>query len=169
MESEPAWLPDTVLSADERSLLEAFLDENRAGLARAVAGLSEEQARRRLVPSLTTPLALLKHAAFVERVWFPVALGGRSRAEVGIPDTVDESFAVTDDETVEGALAELERAWAESRELAAAYALDDLALHNRRGPLSLRWIYVHLIEEYARHAGHADILREQIEAADAGA
>jgi hypothetical protein len=56
---------------------------------------------------------------------------------------------------------------AEAREIAAAYALDDLVEHNRRGPLTLRWLYLHMIEEIARHAGHADILREQILAADA--
>ncbi len=161
------WRPNGVLVAEERTTLEAFLDEQRAQLAAAVDGLSDEQARRRLVPSLTTPLGLLRHAAFVERVWFLVALGGRTRAEVGIPETVDESFALDDEDTVAGALADFRRACAESRELAAAYDLDDLALHNRRGPLTLRWIYVHLIEEYARHAGHADILREQILAADA--
>ena len=60
------------------------------------------------------------------------------------------------------------QAWAEADEIAAAYDLDDLALHNRRGPLTLRWIYVHMVEELARHAGHGDILKEQILAADAG-
>ncbi len=53
-------------------------------------------------------------------------------------------------------------AWAQSDEVAAAYGLDDLALHNRRGPLTLRWVYLHLVEELARHAGHGDILREQV-------
>ena len=65
-------------------------------------------------------------------------------------------------------LADYRAAWAEADEIAAAYALDDLATHNRRGPLTLRWIYVHMVEELARHAGHGDILREQILAADAG-
>jgi hypothetical protein len=58
------------------------------------------------------------------------------------------------------------QAWAEAEDIAAAYDLDDLAGHNRRGPLTVRWIYLHLVEELARHAGHGDILREQILAAD---
>jgi hypothetical protein len=59
-------------------------------------------------------------------------------------------------------LASYRQAWAEADEIAAAYTLDDLAVHNRRGPLTLRWIYAHMVEELARHAGHGDILREQI-------
>ena len=63
-------------------------------------------------------------------------------------------------------VAEYRRVCAEAREIASPYALDDLVLHNRRGPLTLRWLYLHMIEEVARHAGHADILREQVLAAD---
>ncbi len=159
-------LRETALTAPERALLEAFLDDNRAELVRAVAGLTDEQARRSLVPSLTTPLGLLKHAAFVERVWFQVSLAGRTRAEIGIPESVDESFVLEPGDTVDALVADFEAACEQSRAVAAAYRLDDQALHNRRGPLSLRWIYVHLVEELARHAGHADILREQIEAAE---
>jgi hypothetical protein len=62
-------------------------------------------------------------------------------------------------------LAQYRQAWANADEIASAYSLDDLAMHNCRGPLSLRWIYVHMIEKLARHAGHGDILREQILAA----
>ncbi|HEX2706051.1 MAG TPA: DinB family protein [Candidatus Lustribacter sp.] len=153
---------ESVLNDPERVLLEAFLDDNREELVATLAGLTDEQARRRLVPSLTTPLGLVKHAAFVERAWFQAALAGRTRAEIGIPDTVDESFALTDADTVDSVVTDFRRACGESREAAARYALDDRALHNRRGPLSLRWVYVHMIEELARHAGHADILREQI-------
>lgn len=150
------------LIAEERVQLEEFLDGTRVELVEAVRGLTEDQARRRMVPSLTTPLGLLKHAAFAERVWFHVALAGRTRAELGMPEQVDPTFVFTDDDTVGSAIAEYEQVCAEAREIAAGFALDDLAQHNRRGPLSLRWIYLHMIEELARHAGHADILREQI-------
>ncbi|MET3960621.1 hypothetical protein ABIE44_000555 [Marmoricola sp. OAE513] len=150
------------LIAEERVQLEEFLDSTRAELVEAVRGLTEEQARRRLVPSLTTPLGLLKHAAFAERVWFHVALAGRTRAELGMPEQVDPTFSFTDEDTVESTITEYEQVCAEAREIAAGFSLDDLARHNRRGPLSLRWIYLHMIEELARHAGHADILREQI-------
>lgn len=153
---------EAVLTAGEREQIESFLHDNRAEVLGLLDGLTEEQARRRLVPSLTTLLGLVKHAAFVERVWFDVALAGRSRAEVGLPDTVQESFTLTEADTV-GSVSELYReAWAAAVEVATQHALDDVALHNRRGPVSLRWIYLHMIRELARPAGHGDILREQI-------
>jgi hypothetical protein len=153
---EPAYL------ADERTQLDAALDGNRTELVETLRGLTEEQARRRLVPSLTTPLGLLKHAAFAEQVWFHVALAGRTRDELGLPADIDPTFVLTDEDTVASVIATYERVCAEARTIAAAYGLDDVAEHNRRGPLTLRWIYLHMIEELARHAGHADILREQI-------
>jgi uncharacterized protein (TIGR03083 family) len=131
-------------------------------------GLTEEQARRRLVPSRTTLLGLVKHAAFVEGVWFPVALEGRTRAELGLPDDPDESFRLDPGDTIASVSATYAAAAEESRRVAASYELDDLARHNRRGPLTLRWVLVHLVEELARHAGHGDILREQVLAADRG-
>ncbi len=157
------------MRSGERAQLEAFLDDNREELIEAVEGLTDEQARRRLVPSLTTPLALLKHAVFVEKVWFQVALAGRTREELGLPYDIDESFMPSAHDSVDSLVKELRTAIEESRRIAAPLQLDDLALHNRRGPLTLRWIYVHMVEELARHAGHADILREQILAADRAA
>jgi uncharacterized protein DUF664 len=151
-----------MLIGAEREQLEAFLDDNRSELAGALAGLTEEQARARLVPSLTTPLGLVKHAACVERIWFQVSLLGRSRAELGVPETVDDSFLLAATDSIASATDDFRAACAESRAIAAGYGLDDLVLHNRRGPLTLRWVYAHMIEELARHAGHADILREQI-------
>ena len=159
------YLTDATLTGSEREQIESFLHDNRVEIVGLLDGLTEAQARRRLVPSLTTLLGLVKHAAFAERVWFDVALAGRTRAEIGLPTSVDDSFILTDDDTIESVLAQYRRAWTNSDEIAAAYSLDDLAMHNRRGPLSLRWIYVHMIEELARHAGHGDILREQILAA----
>ena len=159
------YLTDATLTGSEREQIESFLHDNRVEIVGLLDGLTEEQARRRLVPSLTTLLGLVKHAAFAERVWFDVALAGRTRAEIGLPTSVDDSFILTDDDTIESVLAHYRQAWTNADEIAAAYSLDDLAMHNRRGPLSLRWIYVHMIEELARHAGHGDILREQILAA----
>jgi Protein of unknown function (DUF664) len=156
---------DATLTGSEREQIESFLHDNRVEIAGLLDGLTEEQARWRLVPSLTTLLGLVKHAAFAERVWFDVALAGRTRAEIGLPKAVDDSFILTDEDTIESVLAQYRQAWTNADEIAAAYSLDDLAMHNRRGPLSLRWIYVHMIEELARHAGHGDILREQILAA----
>ncbi len=153
---------ESTFTANEREQIESFVHDSRAEIVSLLDGLTEEQARRRLVPSLTTLLALVKHAAFVERVWFDVALAGRTRAAVGLPEVVEESFVLTDDDTVQSVRELYLKASAAADEVAAEYALDDLAVHNRRGPLSLRWIYLHMIRELARHAGHGDILREQL-------
>lgn len=159
-------LDPAVLRGEERALLEAFLEEHREALRAALDGLTEEQSRRSLVPSRTTLLGLVKHATFVERVWFDEAVTGRSRAEIGIPATPDESFVLTEDDTVASVLADHEATCAASREAVAGLALDDLLPGNRRGPLPLRWVLVHVIRELAQHCGHADILREQVLAAD---
>jgi hypothetical protein len=153
---------EAALTAAEREQIESFLHDNRVEVANLLEGLTEEQARRRMVPSMTTLLGLVKHATFVERVWFDVALAGRTRAELGLPDSPEESFELTARDTVESVSEGYRRAWADAVETAAGFGLDDHALHNRRGPLSLRWIYLHMIRELARHAGHGDILREQI-------
>lgn len=159
------YLTDATLTGSEREQIESFLHDNRVEIVGLLDGLTEEQARRRLLPSLTTLLGLVKHAAFAERVWFNVALAGRRRAEIGLPTSVNDSFILTDDDTIESVLSQYRQAWTNADKIAAAYSLDDLAMHNPRGPLSLRWIYVHMIEELARRAGHGDILREQILAA----
>ena len=158
---------EITLTGTERAQLEAFVHDNRRELLAVLDGLSEEQARRRLVPSMTCPLALVKHGVFVEKVWFHVSLAGRTRAEVGVPEVAEDSWVLTDDDTIASVSAAYRTAWAEADAYAAAYGLDDLARHNRRGPLTLRWVYLHLVEELARHAGHGDILREQLLAADA--
>jgi hypothetical protein len=154
------------LLGDERTQLEAFLHDQRDQIATLLDGLTDEQARRNLVPSLTTPAGLVKHCAFVERVWFRVGLAGRTRAELGLPDEIDDSFRLDDHDSVDSLVADYHAAWAESAALAAEHSLDDLVLHNRRSPMTLRWVYLHLTRELARHAGHGDILREQILAAD---
>ena len=166
MSELPASLRPDVFDAPLRSQFDTFLDEHRAMLAASLDGLTEEQARRRLVPSRTTLLGLVKHATFFERVWFDESIFCRSRAEIGIPETSDESFELTDSDTVESVLASYRAACAASREATAGLGLDDVVNGNRRGPLPLRWIYLHVLRELAQHCGHADILREQILAAD---
>jgi Protein of unknown function (DUF664) len=164
--TEEPLISESTLIGSEREQLEAFLDDNRSEIAATLDGLTEEQARRSLVPSLTTLLGLVKHAAFVERVWFQASLLGRTRAELGIPEDGEDSFRLTADDSIASVSADFLAACEESRAAAAGYGVDDLVLHNRRGPLTLRWVYAHMIEELARHAGHADILREQILASD---
>jgi len=164
--AEQPLISESTLIGSEREQLEAFLEDNRSEMALTLDGLTEEQARRSLVPSLTTVLGLVKHAAAVERIWFGVSLLGRTRAELGLPEDIDDSFRLAAGDTIASVCADFAAACEESRAAAAGYGLDDLVLHNRRGPLTLRWVYVHMVEELARHAGHADILREQILAAD---
>ncbi|MCD4536588.1 DinB family protein [Nocardioides sp. cx-169] len=141
------------------------LDHHRQALHDSLDGLTEEEARRSLVPSLTTLLGLVKHATFVERVWFDEAVTGRSRAEIGIPTTVEESFTLVPQDTIESVRAAYTEASAASRTAAAGLDVDGIVTGNRRGPLPVRWVYLHLLRELAQHCGHADILREQVLAA----
>lgn len=153
---------EDVIGEPERTQFETFLDEHRRYLNECLDGLTEEQARRRLVPSRTTLLGLLKHVTFVEKVWFDEAISGRPRAEIGIPPTPDESFILDDDDTI-ATVQQAHREACESARLAAAsLGLDDLVYGNRRGALPLRWVYLHMLRELAQHCGHADIIREQI-------
>jgi len=158
--------PEDVIGADLRTQFEAFVDQHRAALAACLDGLTEEQARRSLVPSRTTLLGLVKHVTFVERVWFDEAITCRSRAEIGIPAGPDETFVLDDADTVAGVRQAYLDACAASRRATAGLGLDDVVRGNRRGPLPLRWVYLHVLRELAQHCGHADILREQIRAAD---
>jgi hypothetical protein len=154
----------TWTSAGERETLEGFVDLQRDELVLLLADVDEAEARARLVPSLTTVLGLVKHAAFAERVWFHSRVAGVARSELGIPDTVDESFTLTPADTIDSVRSDFLAACQRSREICAEHQLHE-QFESRHGPVSLRWIYGHMIEELARHAGHADILVEQIKAA----
>lgn len=156
---------EPIFVADQRTQLEAILESNRQEVVEILDELTDEQARTRLVPSLTTPLGLMKHLCVVEQVWFHVAFAGRTREELGIPVDVHDSFVLEPDDTVASVLEEYRTVSVEARAIAASYDLEDHAMHNRRSPVSLRWVYLHLIQELARHAGHGDILKEQILAA----
>ena len=155
-------------AAPAREQLLAFVDEHRAALGRCLDDLTEDEARRGLVPSRTTLLGLVKHATFVERVWFDEGVRGRSRAEIGIPATPDESFELSPHDTIASVRAGHRRACEDSRAAIAGLDLDDVVTGNRRGPLPLRWVLLHVLRELAQHAGHADILREQILASREG-
>jgi Protein of unknown function (DUF664) len=162
----PADEEDLVAVAGERETLEGFLEYHRRVLGGKLRGLSEEDARRRLVPSLTTMLGLVSHAAAVERNWFQHYLGGKPREEItGNARGDAPSWDVGPGKTIDGVIAELDSACAASRQVAASFTLDQTVPHDQLGQVSLRWIYVHVIREHARHAGHADILREQIDGA----
>ena len=159
---------EDVTAQPARAQFEAFLDEHRSALAACLDGLTEEQVRRSLVPSRTTLLGLVKHATFVEKVWFDEAVTRRSRAEIGIPATPDESFVLAADDTIASVRSAHREACAASRRAASSLGLDDVVRGNRRGPLPLRWVYLHVLRELAQHCGHADILREQVLAGERG-
>jgi hypothetical protein len=142
--------------------LEAFLDEHRAALRGCLDGLTEEQARRRLVPSQTTLLGLVKHVAYAEQVWFGEAVTGRSREEMGLPPNAADPFLLTPEDSIDSVRRAHDEACAASRRATAGLALDDVLTGHRLGPLPLRWVYLHALREFAQHCGHADILREQI-------
>ena len=149
--------------AGERPLLEAMLDRQRDEIAGLLADVDDSAARARLVPSLTTVLGLVKHATFVERVWFHSRVAGVPRSDLGLPDTIDATFTLDPDDTVASIRAGFLLACERSREIAAAHDLDE-QYETHRGPVSLRYIYAHMIAELARHAGHGDILIEQLTA-----
>ena len=160
--SAPVTSTEDVLDQPFRVQFETFLDEHRQALSDSLDGLTEEQARRSLVPSRTTLLGLVKHAAFVEKVWFDEAVTGRSRAEIGIPEISDESFTLHDSDTIAAVQQAHREACESSRRATSSLGLDDKVYGYRLGPLPLRWVYLHVLRELAQHCGHADILREQI-------
>lgn len=147
--------------------LRAFVDEHREMLAESLHGLTDDEARARLVPSRTTLLGLVKHGTFVERVWFGEAVTGQSRSELGLVAGPDESFELGPEDTIASVTRGYADAVVMSRAAVDGWSLDDLLPGNRRGPLPLRWVYLHVLRELAQHCGHADILREQVLAARA--
>jgi hypothetical protein len=157
-------LAEQVSDAGERATLEGFLEFYRLELVRKVRGVSEEEARRRLVPSQTTLAGLVRHLTAVERHWFLRRLAERPESEMPDNSRGDPpSWELGPDDTVESLITEYERTCVQMREVASGYELDHAIPHPLLTRISMRWIYVHLIEEYARHLGHADILREQID------
>jgi hypothetical protein len=147
---------------DERTQLDAFIEEYRTAIEATLEGLTEEQARRRLVPSATTLLGLVKHVTWMQRVWFEECVGGTSRRELGLVQGPDESFQLSDDDTIASVTAAHREACATARTMIADLAVDAVVTGHRAGPRTLRWVYLQVLRELAHHCGHADILREQI-------
>ncbi|MGY1703914.1 DinB family protein [Geodermatophilus sp. SYSU D00697] len=157
------------LEADERTTLDGWLDFYRATLAGKCDGLTDEQlATASVPPSPLTLLGLLQHMAEVERNWFRRVLAGEQVPAIHDPDTDpsghDGGFDVADG----ASLATARASWAaevdRARENCAARELDETSPF-MGGQVTLRWIYSHMIAEYARHAGHADLIRERIDGA----
>jgi uncharacterized damage-inducible protein DinB len=148
----------------ERTLLESFLDDYRDIVVRKVSGLSDTDARRSLVASSTTVGGLIKHLRWAEYGWFGQLLQERSNDNRRTHDRSWE-FEFLPEEALPTLIAGYQTQCEESRRIAARYPLDHVVPHRRFGTVSLRWIYVHMIEETARHTGQIDILREQLDGA----
>jgi uncharacterized damage-inducible protein DinB len=158
---------DIPRNGDERSTLLAFLDWQRSTLARKCAGLGPDQLRiRSAEPSSMSLLGLVRHMADVERGWFRRTLAGEDieyrYSTDADPDGEFDNVATADvDEAFAGWHEECGRA----DEIISRRALEATGYHHTGTEVSMRWILIHMIEEYSRHNGHADLLRERIDGA----
>lgn len=166
-ESIPRVDPST--TSGEREALEQWLDWHRATLARKCEGLDDAQLRTlSAAPSDLNLLGLVRHMAEVERGWFRNVLAGEKAGWIYATDEDnDRDIHVTDEDTYEEAYATWQAEIAHANALAAGHGLDDIGVGKHRGgkTYNLRWIYLHMIEEYARHNGHADLIRERVDGA----
>jgi hypothetical protein len=151
-----------VLLSDERTQLDAFVEEYRNAIDSTLDGLTDAQARSRLVPSATTLLGLIKHVTWMQRVWFEECIGGRPRLELGLVERPEQSFELADDDTITSVKAAHRQACATARSSVSDLSLDAVVTGHRTGPRTLHWVYLQVLRELAHHCGHADILREQI-------
>ncbi len=153
-------------TSNERDALAGFLDRQRDALVRKVRGVSDADARRAPTASSLSLLGLLKHAAVWEERWFQGVVAGRPLAD-GWPEQesaiADEEFLVDDGDTVEQWLSSYERAAQTSRDIVAAVELDRSCARTDIIDGNVRFVLLHMIEETARHAGHADIIRETLD------
>jgi uncharacterized damage-inducible protein DinB len=152
--------------ASEREALTGFLDIQRDALTRKIDGVSDEDARKTPTASSLSLLGILKHCALWERRWFQVIFAGRRFAGEW-PDVRSKhnlaDFQVGPQDTVQGWLAYYNEQIAESRRIVADSDLDARCKLSGLEDHNLRWVLLHHIEEVARHAGHADIIRETID------
>ncbi|MEU0946491.1 DinB family protein [Streptomyces canus] len=154
---------------DERGALLAFLEEQRGGIRRALLGLTHEQATAKPSASELSLGGLLKHVAETEQGWIARARG-EEPAVHREPSNWHECFALVGDESVESQLAYWEKVAAETEAFARSvpslddtFPLPDQPWFPPGGRVSVRWVLLHLIRETARHAGHADIVRESLD------
>lgn len=164
--------PELQPTGDETTTLHAFLDYQRTILIRKAEGITDEQAGRTIEPSDLSLLGLIRHMAEVERNWFKRRFSALEAPPLFYGDhDPDGDFHPSANETLEEAMAALHDEIDFARTATAGVPLDTLAA---AAPLTqripgwqpnLRWILVHMIEEYARHCGHADLLRQRIDGA----
>jgi hypothetical protein len=153
-------------TSNERDALAGFLDRQRDALVRKVQGVSDVDARRTPTASSLSLLGLVKHSAVWEARWFQGVVAGRPLPD-GWPEQEspipDEDFLLDDGDTVEQWVARYEEAAETSRQIVAAMDLDQSCARTDVIDCNLRFVLLHLIEETARHAGHADLIRETLD------
>jgi len=145
------------LAADERETVLALLQYQRNSFVKKVDGVSEEAARQSPVASGTSLLWLTKHMARAESLWLLRRFAGH--------EALIEDDQLGPEDTVQSAIAEYQQTWVRTDAVvAAAQGLDELCQNvGDEAPVNLRWVLMHLLEETARHAGHADVLREIVD------
>ena len=147
-------------NADEKRTLESYLDWYREAIIDKVKELTDEDAKKHHVSSQTTLFGIVHHLACVERWWFQDVFADRRVTYPWTDEDPDAEWRTDYPLLLEEAVALYEKECAENRKITGAASPDDLARHEKYRDMSLRRIMVHMIEETARHAGHADILRE---------
>ena len=154
----------TPVAGAEKEVLTGFLDHYRATIIAICEGLSDEDLRRPMVPSGTTLLGMIKHLAYVERGWFQETIAGDQVEYPFDADDPDADLRIERDESTEEILDLYRSECSRSRQIIETVSLDDLVKgEERSADYNVRWVIVHMIEETARHAGHADIIREQLD------
>jgi uncharacterized damage-inducible protein DinB len=145
------------LEGDERETLQALLQYQRDSIVRKVSGIDDDEARRAVVGSGTTLLWLVEHMARAETLWIVHRFAGQ---DADLPsDTVQPG------DTLAAAVDQYRQTWTQVDDvISAAPSLEESCRDvGDESPVNLRWVLMHLLEETARHAGHADILRELVD------
>ena len=156
-------MTSTPLTGPEKPSLQAFLDKQREVMLWKLDGLSDDQLRHPVVPSGTNLLGLIKHLAAVEYGWFCVTFGRNVEPLPFDEDDEDADLRVGPDETTDDIMAFYARARAAADEVIDELDLDHTGTAWTGKTVSLRWVLLHMIEETARHAGHADLARELLD------
>jgi uncharacterized damage-inducible protein DinB len=156
--------PPAPRTGDEWTMLNGFLDWQRTTLLVKCSGLTGEQlAERSAPPSELSLLGILRHLSEVERAWFRRRFRDQGVGRLYGEEPRESGFHDADPSDAEADFARFTEECEGARQAIAGASLDDTFTHPERGELSLRWALLHMIEEYARHLGHADLLRERID------
>jgi uncharacterized damage-inducible protein DinB len=150
-------------TGDEKESLQVSLDRHRDVVLWKLTGLDDEQLRKRLTPSGTSLLGLVKHLAFVEFGWFCETFGRPVDGLEFDPDDPEADLRIEPHESTADILDHYARARAAADNVIREVGVEELGTAWFGEPVSMRWVLIHMVEETARHAGHMDILRELID------